>query len=79
MLAKWCQINHVFHAGEKGSRRQRSTIDTVIVLIDRMQEAWVEGKLVGRLLIYMKGAFCHVYGNYQLRTMEGMGADRDLI
>lgn len=44
-----------------------------------MQKASEERKLVGMLLIDVKGALHHVSRNYLLRTIESMGADGDLI
>lgn len=44
-----------------------------------MQEACAEGKLIGMLLIDIKGEFDNVSRNCVLRTMESMDADRDLM
>lgn len=44
-----------------------------------VQEAWVERKLAGMLLIDVNRAFDHVSSNYVLRIMECIGTDRDLM
>lgn len=62
-----------------GSRRQRSAIDAVTRVISQVQEALVEEKLTCMILMDIKEVFDYVKRNCLLRTMEGMGADKDLM
>lgn len=39
MLSEWCEINHVLHEGQIGTRRQTSVIDVVARGINCVQEA----------------------------------------
>lgn len=61
------------------SRRQRSSIDVIARVVDRVHRAWVEGRMAGLLIIDVKGAFGHLSQSCQLRTMEGIEADGNLI
>lgn len=36
ILSKWCEVNHVLHDCPIGSRRQRSTIDVIARVIDKV-------------------------------------------
>lgn len=39
MLAKWCEVNHLLHSDQMRSRRQRSAINTVARMVNRVLEA----------------------------------------
>lgn len=60
MLLEWCEIGHVLHRGQMRYRRQRTVIDPVARVISMVQEAWVEGKITGMLLIDVKRVFDNV-------------------
>lgn len=79
MLSEWCEVNNILHDAQMGSRRQRSAIDGIPCMVDRVQKAWAEGKLAVMLLIDVKGALDHVSRNYLLRTIDGINADGDLM
>lgn len=48
-------------------------------VISTVQEALVEGMLMGMLLLVIKEAFYHITMNYLLRTMESMDIDDNLM
>lgn len=48
-------------------------------VVSRVQEASIQGKMVGMLLIDVKGSFDHISRNCLSRTMERMGADGHLM
>lgn len=73
------EIHHVLPEGEMRSRRWRSTIDAVTRVISPVQEAWVEGKLAGMLLMDVKRTFDHISRNCLLWSIEGMRADGDVM
>lgn len=58
-------------------RRKKHAIDAVTGVINKVQEAWAEGKLIVMILMGVKGEFDHVSRNCLLRTTEGMSADGD--
>lgn len=62
-----------------GLRRLRSTIDAVARAVNRVQEAWEQGKMAHMLLMDVKGAFDHVSKNCLLRTMEKIDADGNFL
>lgn len=62
-----------------GSRKQRSAIDTVRNVVNRVQETWVDRKPVYKLLLNLNGAFDHVSRNKLLYIMESMESDSILI
>lgn len=64
MLSKWCEVNHFLHNGQVGSQRQKNSIDAIARLLNRVQQAWAEGKITGMLLINIKEAFDHISWNY---------------
>lgn len=39
MLAQWCEINHVFHKDQIGFRKQRSVINSVVIVFNSGKEA----------------------------------------
>lgn len=38
-LADWYEVHHILYEDEIGSRRQRKTIDTVVQVMEHIQEA----------------------------------------
>lgn len=79
MLSEGCEINNVLRDGQIEFRRQRSTIDSVVRVINQMQKACMKGKIVGMQLTDIKGEFGHGDQNYLLRAMVGMGMVRGLV
>lgn len=62
-----------------GSRKQRSCVDAVARVMNRVEETWNQGKIAGLLLMDVKGAFDHVSRNQLLRSMRDMKIDGNLI
>lgn len=79
MLSECCEVNHVLHECQMGSRKQRISIHGVAPMVGRMKKAWAEGKLTDLLLMNVMSAFDHVSLNRLLQTMEGLVVDGDLI
>lgn len=79
MLSELCEINHLLHEGQMGSKRQRNAIDAVGRVIGPVQTSWTKGKLTGMVLIYIKRAFHHITRKYLLCIRESMSADVDLM
>lgn len=79
ILSEWCEINHILHESQTGSRRQRSFRDIVVRVICRVQGTCVAGKVADMLLMDIKGTLHHVSRNCLLCTMESMGTDGDLM
>lgn len=79
ILAEWCEIIHLLHSGQIGLTRQRSTIDPVTQVTNRIQEAWAQGKLEGILVMDIKSTFNNVRRNCLLQTIERIDADSDLM
>lgn len=61
------------------SRSQKSTIDTVKIIIDRVQVTWLEERLADTLPMDLKRAFDHISIICLLRIMESMGTEGDLM
>lgn len=69
----------MLHVGKMRSKRQRSAIDAVARVISQVQEAWIEWKPAGMLLMDFNGTFDYVSRNCLLPPMESMVADGDLM
>jgi hypothetical protein len=57
MLADHCERKGTFHPGQYGSRRNRSAVDAVGVLMSKAQEAWSRKKVAGALCMDVEAAF----------------------
>lgn len=79
LLADWCERNNVLHQGQMGGRKQRSCIDAVARVINRVEQAWDHGKVAALLLMDVKGAFDHVSRGYLLRRLKEVGIDGSIV
>lgn len=63
-----------------GTRKERSAINTISVLVHKtIQESWEEKKLAGALFMDVKDAFNHVSRSQLLRQMIELGIDGNLV
>jgi hypothetical protein len=69
----------LLHAGQFGSRKGRSAVDAVAVLMNRAQEAWKRKEIAGVLLMDVKGAFDHVSRGRLLARMVEMRIESNLV
>lgn len=79
LLYDWFETNGVLHQGKMGSRKQRSCIDTVARVINRVEQAWDRGNFAALLLTNFKGEFDHVSRNCLLRRLKEIGVDGNLV
>lgn len=72
-------MNGVLHQGKMGGRKQRSSIDAVARVINRVEQAWDRGNVAALLLMDVKGASDHVNRDCLLRRMKDIEVDGNLI
>jgi len=65
--------------GQFGSRKKRSAIDTVAIMIDRAHWAWEEDNITGVLLMDIKAAFPSVARGRLIHAMKAKRIHGDLI
>lgn len=78
-LSSWCEDNNILHNGQFGSRRGRSTVDALAMLVDTVERAWKEKKVVGALMLDVKGAFDHVNRKRLLELLKELGLPGNII
>ena len=49
MISEHCEREGTLHPGQYGSRKRRSAVDAVGVLMTEVQQAWGEGKVAAAL------------------------------
>lgn len=79
LLSEWCESSGKLHQGQMGSRKQRSCIDAVARVMNKVEEIWRRGNIAALLLMDVKGAFDHVSRCGLLHRLVDMGADGNLI
>jgi hypothetical protein len=79
LLAEEAERRGLLRDSQYGSRKRRSAIHTVGIMVDRAHAAWREGSIAGVLLMDIKAAFPSVARGRMIHTMRGMGMDGDLI
>lgn len=79
ILSDHCEWHGTFHPGQYGSRRQRSAIDAVGVLMTKAQEAWSWKKVVGALCMDVDAAFLSVARECLAKKMRAMKCLSSLI
>jgi retron-type reverse transcriptase len=73
-IASFCEKNDVFHRGQFGCRRGRSTLDAVAQLVAKVENTWVKKRTALALLLDVRGAFDRV-DKRQLLTQVGMAGN----
>jgi hypothetical protein len=79
LLAEEAERRGLLSDGQFGSRKRRSPIDTVAIMVDRAHAAWRQGSVAGVLLMDIKAAFPSVGRGRLVHTMKGKGIDGDFI
>jgi len=79
LIADHLERKRGLHDGQFGSRKRRSCVDAVAVLMNRTQLAWEEKRVVGGLFMDVKSAFNNVSRAYLGKWMEALGVESDLI
>ena len=62
-----------------GARKNRSAIDAVAILVQKVQDIWNNRQIAGTLLMDVKGAFDHVSRAKLAQRMADLGIDDNLI
>jgi hypothetical protein len=78
-LSDLVERRDLLHEGQFGSRKGRSAIDAVAVLMNRTQEAWKRREIAAVLLMDVKGAFDHVSRGRLLARMVELRIEPNLI
>ena len=65
--------------GQFGCRKRWSYIDTVAMLVNRMQRGWEGKKVAGVLFMDAKSAFNDMSKTHLGERMEALGIEADLI
>ena len=79
LLAEEAERRELLGDGQYESRKRRSAIKAVAIMVDRAHAAWREGHIAGVLLMDIKAAFPSVGMGRLIHTMRGKGMDGDLI
>jgi len=57
MMSEHCEREGTLHTGQYGSRKRRSAVDAVGVLMTEVQQAWGEGKVAASLCMDVAAAW----------------------
>ena len=64
---------------QMGARKNKNVIDTVILLIYKIQRRWKKGEKIVTLFINIKNAFDHVSKKKLAKRITDLDIDKDLI
>jgi retron-type reverse transcriptase len=78
-IASFCEKNDVFHRGQFGCRRGRSTLDAVAQLVAKVKNTWVKKRTALALLLDVRGAFDRVDKRQLLKQMTQVGMAGNMI
>ena len=78
-LSNICEERSLLHPGQMGARKNRSAVDTIILLIHEIQNRWKKGEKAAALFIDVKNAFNHVSGKKLAEKMINLKVDGDLV
>ena len=78
-ISSWCEDNNILHDGQFGSRRGRSATDTLVMLVDTVERVWKEKKVVGALILDIKGAFNYINRKRLLELLRELGLPANII
>jgi hypothetical protein len=79
MISDHCEREGTFHPGQYGSRKQRSAVDAVGVLMASVQESWSRGRVCGALCMDVEAAFPSVAKECLAKKMRAMRIDECLV
>ena len=78
-IASFCENNNVFHRGQFGCRRGRSTLDAVAQLVAKVENTWTKKRTALALLLDVRGAFDRVDKRQLLKRMTQIGIAGNMI
>ena len=78
-LSRIYEKRSLLHPEQINTRKNRSVVDAVILLIYEVQSRWKKGEKAAVLFIDVKGAFDHVSGKILAERMTDLGLDGDLV
>jgi hypothetical protein len=78
-IASFCEKNDVFHRGQFGCRRGRSTLDAVAQLVAKVENTWAKKRTALALLLDVRGAFGRVDKRQLLKRMTQVGMAGNMI
>lgn len=76
-LSQYCETYSKLYIGQMGARKSRCIINAIVSLIYRVQESWVEKKLVAALFINIKEAFDYISQTKLIKKMMKLEIDSD--
>jgi hypothetical protein len=78
-IASFCEKNDIFHRGQFGCRRNRSTLDAVAQLVAKVENTWVKKRTALALLLDVRGAFDRVDKRQLLKRKIRVGMAGNMI
>ena len=54
---QFCESNKTLHNGQMGAKKNRSAIDAVKILVNKVQDVWKNGEIAEALPMDIKKAF----------------------
>ena len=54
-LLQFCETHQKLHVGQMGARKGRCAVDAVAIMVDSIHKAWEQKKIMGTLLMDVKG------------------------
>ncbi|GAB7336743.1 hypothetical protein MBLNU13_g10839t1 [Cladosporium sp. NU13] len=78
-ITSFCEHQDVFHRGQSGCRRSRSTSDAVAQLVAKVERAWGAKRTALALLLDVKGAFDRVDRTHLLKRMVEVGIAGNIV
>lgn len=78
-LSKYCENNFKFHRSQIEAGKNKSAIDKVAFMIDKIEKIWNQEKLKGAFFLQVKGAFDYVCRVKLVHRMVKLEIDRDFI
>jgi hypothetical protein len=79
LIADHLERKKGLHEGQYGSCKRRSCIDTVVVLMNRTEQAWGERKIARALFMDVNSAFNKISKVHLDKRMEELELEPDLI
>ena len=78
-LSRICEKRSLLHPEQIGTKKNRSVVNIITLLIHEVQSRWKKGEKAAVLFINVKGAFDHVSKKKLAERMTNLGLDGDLV
>jgi hypothetical protein len=78
IISKYCETLKCLHEGQFDSRKQRSAVDAVTIIIATVEEAWKQKKLAETLFLNIKEAFDYIIKKQLLKRIIELRIPRDI-